>query len=671
MTPEDPERERPTDASPPRVVAGSGFTYVVSMVELTARRLSTPAVRAAARTAYAGGRVPVAFGAGLAVGGLGFANGGFFPVAWGWSGVALLCLVVVGLAVGVATEAATLDRLFIAALTAVTAWTFLSLLWTSSVPGTVLEGERTLVYLAAGLAGLLLLRRASVHALLLGTWAAITVVSAYGLATRLFPDRLGRSDAFFGYRLSEPLGYWNALGIFAAIGTLLALGLAARSGPLVRALAAGSGVILLLTLYFTYSRGGWIAFFIGLAAAIALDRNRLQLITTALVLAPLPIVAIWAASTSPALTHSGATVQEASRDGHGLAVIAIALVVGAALVVLVLDWLESAVSVSHGTQRVYAGTLLFILAAFLIAVFGRYGFPPTLARKAYDSFTGAALKENGNLNSRLFDLSGNGRVEQFHTAWQQVKDHPVLGGGAGSFDQYWFQHRRVPATVHDAHNLYLETLAELGPLGLLLLASFLAVPLVAVRRARSSPLAAVAFAGYVAYLAHASIDWDWEMPTVTLAALFCGLALLAAGRGTREPQALRPRLRVGSLAVATGLTGFVVLGLLGNIETSASSKSSSAGHFARAESQARRATKFAPWSSQPWRKLGEAQALAGKLADARASYRKGIAKDPHDWSLWFELAGASGGVARERALAEASRLNPLSPEIENVRQGSQ
>jgi hypothetical protein len=52
------------------------------------------------------------------------------------------------------------------------------------------------------------------------------------------------------------------------------------------------------------------------------------------------------------------------------------------------------------------------------------------------------------------------------------------------------------------------------------------------------------------------------------------------------------------------------------------------------------------------------------------SYRKAIANDPRDWSLWFELAGASGGVARERALAEASRLNPLSPEITGVRQES-
>jgi hypothetical protein len=595
------------------------------------------------------------------------ANGGYFPVAWGWSGLALLWLAAIGLALGFKVEAGVLDWIFLGGLAGLTGWMFASLLWTSSVPGTVLEGERMLVYLSAGIAGIVLLRRSSVPALLLGVWAAIAVVSTYALGTRLFPERLGVFDPISGYRLSEPVGYWNALGILAAIGTLLALGLAARSGPLVRCLAAGSGVLLLLTLYFTYSRGAWIALFAGLAVAIAIDRRRLQLITTVLVLAPWPALAIWAASRSPALTHAGAALTAASRDGHGLAVITMALVVGAALAILVVDWLEAALSIPHGLRRLYVGTLIFILAAFLIVVFGRYGFPPTLARKAYDAFSSSAPGRGENLNSRLFSLSGNGRTEQFHTAWQQVGDHPVLGGGAGSYDQYWFEHRRVSATVHDAHNLYLETLAELGPLGLVLLALVLGAPLAAVRRARSSPLTAVACGAFVAYLAHAFIDWDWEMPAVTLSALACGLALLAAARPDREPQALRPRVRITALGATAALVGFVLLGLLGNGAVSASSKSTDAGHLARAESQARRAMNFIPWSAEPWRRLGEAQVLAGHLAAARESFRNAIAKDRRDWTLWFELAGASRGGERRRALAEASRLNPLSAEIASAR----
>ena len=37
---------------------------------------------------------------------------------------------------------------------------------------------------------------------------------------------------------------------------------------------------------------------------------------------------------------------------------------------------------------------------------------------------------------------------------------------------------------------------------------------------------AAAAGGYVAFLFHAGVDWDWEMPAVTVAGLFCGAALL-------------------------------------------------------------------------------------------------------------------------------------------------
>ena len=634
------------------------------MAEIASRRLRTPTLRAALDGGVTGRGLLLGLTAGLVVGGLAFANGGYFPVSWGWSGLALLWLAVTALVLGIAVEAGALECMWLGVLAALTAWVALSLFWTSSVPETVLELERTLVYVAAVGVGILLLRRSSVHTLLVGIWAAVVVVSTYAVATRLFPERLGVFDPVSGYRLSYPVGYWNAFGILAAIGALLALGLAARSGPVVRCLAAGSMVVLLLTLYFTFSRGGWIAFFAGLVATIALDRRRLQLITVTVVLAPWPVLAIWAASTSGALTHAGAGVTAASRDGHGLAVIAVSLVFAAGLAILALDWLEAAVTVPHGLQRLYVGTLVFILAASLIVVFGRYGFPPTLARKAYNAFSSTSPDQGANLNKRLFSLSGNGRSEQFHTAWQEVTDHPVLGGGAGSYADYWFQHRRVSATVHDAHNLYLETLAELGAPGLILLLLVLGMPFAAVKRARAAtPLAAAACGAYVAFLLHAGIDWDWEMPAVTLSALFCGLALMAAARREGEPRVLRPGMRWAALATTAALGAFVLLGLLGNSAISASSKATNAGKLARAESRARRATNLAPWSAEPWRRLGEAQLVGGNLVGARKSFRQAIAKDRRDWTLWFELAQASTGTERRRAIAAASHLNPLSPEI--------
>src|SRR5437588_228254 len=98
------------------------------------------------------------------------------------------------------------------------------------------DGGRAGLGLAVGLglAGLVLLvRLATVAWVRAATFAAIFVASGYGLATRLFPERLGVFDPVASYRLEEPLTYWNALGIFAAIGALLALGFAARGRGLV------------------------------------------------------------------------------------------------------------------------------------------------------------------------------------------------------------------------------------------------------------------------------------------------------------------------------------------------------------------------------------------------------------------------------------------------------
>jgi Flp pilus assembly protein TadD len=70
-----------------------------------------------------------------------------------------------------------------------------------------------------------------------------------------------------------------------------------------------------------------------------------------------------------------------------------------------------------------------------------------------------------------------------------------------------------------------------------------------------------------------------------------------------------------------------------------------------------------PWSARPWQLRGEAETARHRLAVARADLRKAAAKDPADASIWLDLALASSGAERARALAEAARLNPLDPVI--------
>ena len=277
----------------------------------------------------------------VVVAALAFANGGYGSSSWGWSGLVLLWVAALVVALGTDVRLGGLELTALLGFTGVLAWTLLSNIWTLSPTRTVLEGERTLVYVS-GLAALLLVgRRTHYRALLIGVWAATGIVCTYSLLTRLFPDRLGVIDPIAGYRLSEPIGYWNGLGVFAAMGTLLALGFAARArATAFRAVAAASLLFLVPTIYFTFSRGAWIALGIGLMATIALDPRRLQFLATVFALLPATGLALILAYRSPALSRVHPSPHEAAAAGHRLAVWVIALAVVNALAIIIFAALE-------------------------------------------------------------------------------------------------------------------------------------------------------------------------------------------------------------------------------------------------------------------------------------------------------------------------------------------
>jgi tetratricopeptide (TPR) repeat protein len=221
--------------------------------------------------------------------------------------------------------------------------------------------------------------------------------------------------------------------------------------------------------------------------------------------------------------------------------------------------------------------------------------------------------------------------------------------------------------ARDAHSLYLETLAELGVVGLALLMVALAAPLVAAVKGRRHALVPVAFGAYVAYLVHAGLDWDWEMPAVTLAALFCGCAILAAARRQGQTFVLGTRARVGLVAATTVLGAAAFVGLMGNQALASSKDAEKSGQLARAESKARAAVRWAPWSATAWKRLADVHFAQKDLKGARAALLEALEKDPSDWALWYQLGVASEGGERLRAYREAARLNPLSKNVAVLR----
>jgi O-antigen ligase len=594
----------------------------------------------------------------VAVAGLGADNGGYFPTTWGWAAVILCGIATVLLALLGPPRLRRVEKLLLIVVAALVLWTFCSSFWSISVTRSMLEGERSLVYFGSAAVAVLLSRRAGGRAVVIGTWAGITAVSTYALLSRLFPVQFGVFDPLSGNRLSTPVGYSNALGIFAALGLLLALALAARSGLIVKMAASSSAVVLSLVLYFAFARGAWAALLFGLVASIAVDRQRLQLATTTLALAVCPALATWYASRSDALTHINFTVAAAQRDGHSVAAVAVLLMAVAALGALMLDSLslERRLRVGPRFRYVVVGMLAIGVAAAVAVALVRYGTPSQIAQDAWRSFTRPSSNvtpPTQDLNARLATLAGSGRVDDWRVAAREVAAHPWLGSGAGTFGEYWFQYRSTPLIVHDAHNLYLETLAEIGPLGLALVALLLGALLVATGRSRT-PLAGCAFGACVAYTLHAAVDWDWELPCLLVATLLPAFAVVGGPRARQR--GLRRRLMLVGVAALTAV--FALLTLIGNIELSRSAHLSDGTNWRQAESAARSASDLAPWSAEPLRALAVAQAGLDQIDAARANLRAAVGMEPGDWSLWYQLSEVSAASARRHALSEAKRLNP-------------
>jgi O-antigen ligase len=137
-------------------------------------------------------------------------------------------------------------------------------------------------------------------------------------------------------------------------------------------------------------------------------------------------------------------------------------------------------------------------------------------------------------------------------ALETFAEHPLAGIGSGSFRVAWLQKRSFAEPVRDAHSLELETAAELGLVGLAALAAFLAGlgagAVAAVRRA--GPAAAGATAALAVWALHSAVDWDWEMPALSLVALVLGAWLLTVP--APAPVAIRREPATPARAEAAG-----------------------------------------------------------------------------------------------------------------------
>ncbi len=427
-------------------------------------------------------------------------------------------------------------RLALAGLLLLTAWTAASVSWAPIGGRAQDDVQRLVLYLGVFIAAVALLRgplarRWLEPSLALGT----LVVVAYGLSERLLPGlvELDRSSAAAG-RLEQPLTYWNAYGLVAAIGFVLAVRIAGdlERPQWLRAAAAASGVVIGLACYLTFARGALAAAAAGLLVLVAFaPAGRAQLRVVGIVLAPTFLAAL-AASRYPTIKSL-----EAGEPGDVLAglLMLIALVLLAALAAVATlrrprrELPLPELPVSRRTAVLAAGAVVLVVATLTAAALE--GKPETVSPDvAADP-------------ARLGSIDTN-RYRYWDVAVETWARNPIVGVGSGGFSVEWLKQRDRVDKSGDAHSIYVETAAELGLVGMAFLLMFLGGTAMAVLRLhRVDPSAATGLAGgLAAWWLHAGLDWDWEMPAAGLLMVVLAAAAVAwseqrtgAAVGARRP----------------------------------------------------------------------------------------------------------------------------------------
>jgi hypothetical protein len=499
---------------------------------------------------------------------LGFDQGGYFPAAY----TTAAAIAFIALAVLVLRPAqqrlSTHALVAIGALAAYACWIGLSRLWTVVPDVPLLDMRRAMLYLA--LFGLGLLAADSGRNARVLVWSLLGVVVTIcgaGLLSRLQPDLVtSTTDPFVAvfYRLDHPLGYWNAFGALASLGAVLALGLAAdvRTHVILRCASTGAAVLLVVAMYLSLSRGAWLALIAGLVVLMVLAPRRWALLATLLIVSAAAALAILRLDGYPALVldpkaGSGQAAQGSAFTSELIGLLLVAIAAQAAVcLVRMPGLLESHVAMLRRIALFGGAVLLVVVAGAAYAAKGNEAEGSVtaavddttawLGRQWDDFLNPTANASEGTGAARLISAKG-ARSDLYRVAIDGFQAQPVIGGGAGSFEVRYARERHVDVKSRDAHSLPLETMSELGAVGMLLLFAFVGAVAMAARRAlagkgavRPAEAAAVV-AAFSVWLAHACVDWDWEMPGLTGVPIVLCASLFQRGRrrSRRHRSALR------------------------------------------------------------------------------------------------------------------------------------
>jgi hypothetical protein len=608
---------------------------------------------------------------------LGLKGGGYDPLVHDQAGIAVWWILFATMLVGALPRRSpgALAWAGLGLLAAFVAWTALSLSWTESVERTWADLARVAGYLGVFALALFVRDAGGARRMVGAVAAAIVCVTIVALLSRLHPSwfpeaaQTGRFVTGGRERLSYPLNYWNALAALVAIGAPLVLQVAtcARS-VLLRAAAAAALPAMALVAFFTLSRGGIAAAIVALVLFLAFTSDRLPKLLTLLLAAGGSAILIVAADQRDALQH-GLLDATARQQGDEMLVIAIVVCLAVGLLqagislVLTKDRRPRWTFVSRRVSLIatVAALLAVLIAAVAIDAPGR-------ASDGWSEFKSEGAPSKGS--GRLGSVAGNGRYQLWRAAVKENSSKPLTGTGSGSFEFWWARNGTSAETVRDTHSLYLQTLGELGVVGLLILAAFLLTILIGgawmTTRAgpRERPQLAAALAGCTAFCLTAAFDWMWQVPVLPVALVLLASVLMSTGvrlaRNEGGALHLVPRLAIAATAAVAIVA--IAIPLASTSKVRQSESDARAGELPAALHAARSAQNAQPSAASP--RLQQALVLEaeGNLAPAAESARAATDRESTNWRTWLVLsrieAERGRATAAVRDYREAKSLNP-------------
>ena len=352
--------------------------------------------------------------------------------------------------------------------------TGISVVWSVAPDASWQDAGRMLAYsgLFAAAVALAWIAPGGWRALLGGTVLAAVLVCAYALLTKVLPGDLGLSaEANFYARLQEPYGYWNAIGLTAAMGTIGCLWLGARRAghALLTALAYPATGLLIVTLMLAYSRGALAALAIGVVAWMCLVPLRLRgarvLIVGAVGAAP---VVAWDFSRH-ALSGDGVALAVRTHAGHQLGALLVAMLVFLTLIGIAIGFFGDRRAPTASGRRAVGIALASLLVLLLLAGVGglaatKRGLTGTISHDL-SSLTNPNAPVPANTPGRLTAV-GSVRARYWNEALEIFQAHPALGAGAAGYETARLRYRTQLLDVRQAHGYVVQTLADLGIVGL-------------------------------------------------------------------------------------------------------------------------------------------------------------------------------------------------------------